>query len=78
MLLLSLLPPPPAHEHGEGVGSSSASELLAVSRSQERRICGRHRAEERGMSWKPAALLEEVEGKCPRLRRVAGVGRVGC
>ena len=28
------------------------------------------------MSWKPAALLEEVEGKCPILRRGRG-GRAG-
>ena len=33
---------------------------------------GRHRAEELGMSWKHAALIEEVEGDCPILRRGHG------
>ena len=62
---------------GTGPGCEIVSSSRSGQRGRERRICGRPRAEEPGISWKPAALLEEVEGKCPRLRRVAGVARVG-
>ena len=62
---------------GTGPGCEIVSSSRSGQRGRERRICGRHRAEEPGMSWKHAGLLEEVKGKCPRLRRVAGVGRVG-
>ena len=71
------VPPAVLEAEGTGPGCEIVSSSRSGQRGRERRICGRPRAEEPGISWKPAALLEEVEGKCPRLRRVAGVARVG-